>query len=97
MNSEDEAYLSADLDVCQGYVNCVMEADSYFAVGDDGKVRLVRVTVDPADLNNVEAAVSSCPVSALTLTKRTGQELHNGSTKIETAVSSVRRGIGSRA
>jgi ferredoxin len=73
MNAEDDVYLSADLDVCQGYVNCVMEADSYFAVGDDGKVHLLQVAVDPADLNKVETAVSSCPVAALALTKRTGQ------------------------
>lgn len=73
MAAGEEAYLSVDLDVCQGYVNCAMEADAYFAVGDDGKVRLMKTAVDPADRHAVETAVSSCPVAALSLSTRASE------------------------
>ncbi len=73
MATENEVNVAVDLDVCQGYVNCAVEADSYFAIGDNGKVRLLRTAVDPGDLPAVEMAVSSCPVAALSLTRRTSE------------------------
>jgi ferredoxin len=62
-------HLRVDLDLCEGYGNCVFEAEDYFELDDDedGQVRLVRETVDPGDEEMVELAVASCPVSALML------------------------------
>lgn len=61
--------ISADLDVCQGYANCVAGAGDVFDIDDDGVVVLLRTTVDEADRARVEAAARSCPVSALTVTQ----------------------------
>lgn len=61
------AVVRADLDTCLGYANCVVGADDYFDVDDDGVVVLLRVDVSESDRARVEEAVRSCPVSALTL------------------------------
>lgn len=55
----------ADLDKCQGYVCCVMEAGDVFDIDDNGKV--VVLTPHPVDArrDTVEAAIRQCPVSAL--------------------------------
>ncbi len=57
--------LEADLAACQGYANCVVGADDYFDLDDDGKVVMLRLEVPDADLARVTAAARSCPVSAL--------------------------------
>lgn len=70
--------VKADRNTCQGYGNCVMKAPKYFDLDDDGLVFLKRPGVDPTelvqtaeidadDLERVEDAVNSCPVSALTI------------------------------
>jgi ferredoxin len=59
--------LSVDTALCEGYGNCVFEADDYCELEDDGPVRLLRPDVDALDLERVELAVASCPVSALIL------------------------------
>lgn len=59
------AVVRADLDTCLGYANCVVAADDYFDVDDDGAVVLLRVDVPESDRARVEEAVRSCPVSAL--------------------------------
>lgn len=61
------AVVRADLDTCLGYANCVVGADDYFDVDDDGVVVLLRVDVTESDHARVEEAVRSCPVSALKL------------------------------
>ena len=61
------AVVNADLDTCLGYANCVVGADDYFDVDDDGVVVLLRVNVSESDRARVEEAVRSCPVSALKL------------------------------
>ena len=55
----------ADLDACQGYANCVVGADDYFDIDDDGVVVLLRAEVADIDRGRVEEAARSCPVSAL--------------------------------
>lgn len=55
----------ADLAACQGYANCVVGAEDYFDIDDDGKVVLLKVTVPDGDLKRVTEAARSCPVSAL--------------------------------
>lgn len=59
------AVVKADLDVCQGYANCVMDASDYFDLDDDGVVIVLRSDVPDSERARVEAAVNSCPVSAL--------------------------------
>jgi ferredoxin len=60
--------ISASLDKCQGYANCVVEAEDFFDIDDTGKVVLLQPEVTRAsDFNVVEAGVRSCPVAALSL------------------------------
>lgn len=59
--------LSVDVDLCEGYGNCVFEADDYCELSDDGVVHLLRTEVSAEDVARVELAVASCPVSALLL------------------------------
>ena len=59
--------LRADLGACQGYANCVLAAGGYFDLSDDGEVVVLRPEVADEDLADVQAAVNSCPVSALAL------------------------------
>ena len=59
------AVVKADLEACQGYANCVVGADEYFDIDDDGVVILLRTEVPESDRARVEEAARSCPVSAL--------------------------------
>lgn len=59
------ATIKADLCACQGYANCVVGAEDYFDIDDDGKVVMLRLEVSEADRKRVEEAARSCPVSAL--------------------------------
>ncbi len=59
--------VKADLSVCQGYANCVMEAPDIFDIGDEGVVVVLRAEITEADRERADAAVRSCPVSALSL------------------------------
>ncbi|MBD0863042.1 ferredoxin [Gordonia sp. zg691] len=64
------AVLKVDLSACQGYANCVVGADDYYDLDDDGLVVLLQATVEEADRARVEAAAKSCPASALWLEDR---------------------------
>ena len=57
--------VKADLEACQGYANCVVGADDYFDIDDDGVVVVLKAIVPEADRARVEEAVRCCPVSAL--------------------------------
>lgn len=57
--------VKADLDLCQGYANCVMEAPRFFEVDDDGVVVVLKDEFVEEERMRVEAAVRSCPVRAL--------------------------------
>lgn len=59
------ATIKADLGACQGYANCVVGAEDYFDIDDDGKVVMLRLEVTETDRKRVEEAARSCPVSAL--------------------------------
>ena len=39
------AVVKADLEACQGYANCVVGADDYFDIDDDGVVVLLKTEV----------------------------------------------------
>lgn len=57
----------ADLNACQGYVCCVIEAPEIFDVDDDGKVRVLQVNPSGDQQSELAAAVRSCPARALSL------------------------------
>lgn len=59
------ATVIADLTLCQGYANCVVAADDYFDIDDDGLVVLLQTEVPDGERARVDAAARSCPVSAL--------------------------------
>lgn len=59
------AVVKADLEACQGYANCVVGADDYFDIDDDGIVVLLKTHVPEGERGRVEEAAMSCPVSAL--------------------------------
>jgi ferredoxin len=57
--------LKADLEVCQGYANCVEVAPDDFDVSDEGKVIVVREDFSDEERPLFEEAVRSCPMNAL--------------------------------
>lgn len=59
--------IEANLSLCQGYANCVIEADDVFDVDDEGAVVLLVNEIEESDRDRVEAAARSCPVNALTV------------------------------
>lgn len=60
--------VSVAVDTCQGYANCVIEADAIFDIDDDtGKATVLQATV-PAELaDDARRAAESCPVEAITI------------------------------
>lgn len=61
--------VAADLDACQGYLNCLTEAPDLFDVDDDGKVVVLDVEPPESQRVRAQAAVRACPARALTLTE----------------------------
>ena len=59
--------VTADLGLCQGYGNCVMNAPGVFDLDETGIVTVLTSNVDDSDVERVRAAVAACPVSALSL------------------------------
>lgn len=57
----------ADLERCQGYVCCVMEAGDFFDIDDDGKVVVLVSEPETGQLPLIESAIRQCPVAALAL------------------------------
>lgn len=61
------ARLRADYQLCQGYANCVTTAPDAFDIDDDGAVVLLKDELSEQERPRLEAAVRSCPVSALSI------------------------------
>ena len=59
--------LKADVAACQGYASCVIAADDYFDIDDDGLVVLLAAEVPEADRERVDRAARGCPAAALRL------------------------------
>lgn len=59
--------LSASFPECKGYANCVVAADDFLDLDDDGIVVILEDQVEEHERSRVEAAVRSCPVAALRL------------------------------
>jgi ferredoxin len=63
--------VTVDLDSCQGYVCCVMEAPEVFDVGEaTGKAVLLQAEPDESLRAGVEAAARACPARAITVEDR---------------------------
>lgn len=61
-----------DLQRCQGYVCCVMEAPGVFDIDDDaGKAVLLREEPEESVRERVEAAARACPTSAISVSPET--------------------------
>ena len=60
-------HLIADIESCDGYGTCVVQAPDYLGLGDDGLVQVLVEEVADGDSDRVEMAVAACPVSALSL------------------------------
>lgn len=57
-----------DLNTCQGYANCVVEAPDLFDVDDEsGKAVVLLEEVDASLADDAQRAVDNCPVSAITI------------------------------
>lgn len=60
--------VAVDLDTCQGYANCVVEADAIFDIDDETGKAVVLVETLPEDLaEDARRAVDSCPVDAISI------------------------------
>jgi ferredoxin len=57
----------ADLELCQGYANCINVAPDVFDLNDDDQVLLLKASFDASDKPRIEDAVHGCPVSALAI------------------------------
>lgn len=58
-----------DLDRCQGYANCVLEADQVFDIDDATGQAVALLPVIPAGVaDEVRRAAASCPVQAIAVT-----------------------------
>lgn len=61
------ATITAELSLCQGYANCMVEAPDHFDLSDDDNVEILDAHPSATDLPIVRAAVKSCPARALKL------------------------------
>jgi ferredoxin len=59
--------LKVDRGLCEGYANCVFQAEDVFDLGEDNIVSLLKTEISEADRVRIEEAVESCPVAALSL------------------------------
>lgn len=59
--------VKADYEACQGYANCVAAAPDAFDIDDDGVVVVLKAGVPEQERPQLEEAVRSCPMNALTL------------------------------
>lgn len=58
-----------ELDKCEGYANCLMEAGRVFDIGDATGQAIVLLPDVPAELaDDVRRAEASCPARAIVLT-----------------------------
>jgi len=58
----------ADLETCQGYANCVVEAPDVFDIDEStGKVVVLEASPQPGMEADARRAVAACPVKALSV------------------------------
>ncbi len=60
--------VSVDLATCQGYANCVVEAEAIFDIDDETDKAVVLIETVPEGLaDDARRAADSCPVAAITI------------------------------
>lgn len=59
--------ITADVEICQGYGNCIAKDPQHFDLDGDGLVVVLSETVADDERETAAAAVRSCPVAALGL------------------------------
>lgn len=67
MRDSPELTVSANLDLCDGYGECVKAAPDYFELDDDGFVTVKKTDVPEEAEGRVIGAVTRCPKSVFTL------------------------------
>jgi ferredoxin len=60
-------FISANVEACDGYGNCVFAAPAYFDIGSDGSVKVLQDEIADGDRPMVEHAVAECPAAALAI------------------------------
>lgn len=59
---------SVDLNTCQGYANCVVEAPDIFDIDEETEKAVVLLDEFDASLaDDAQRAVDNCPVSAISI------------------------------
>jgi ferredoxin len=59
--------ITAELEVCQGFANCSMNAPDLFDLDENDVVVLLREEIADDELAHADQAVRACPVTALKL------------------------------
>lgn len=60
--------VSVDLELCQGYANCLLEGPSLFDISDETDKAIVLNETPGEDLRGqAEASVRGCPARAITI------------------------------
>jgi ferredoxin len=60
-------HIRADVNLCQGYGNCIASAGELFDLSDTDVVEVLRPEVGEDERGRAVAAARSCPVSAITI------------------------------
>ncbi len=63
--------IALDTDLCQGHAVCVSEVPEVFAIGDDGKVKLLDEHPDPTLNARIRAASRYCPTRTIRVIEKT--------------------------
>jgi ferredoxin len=77
--------ISASVEACDGYGNCVFAAPGYFDIGSDGTVKVLRDEIADGDRPMVEHAVAECPASALAIVPAATSEVAAPTTQRESS------------
>lgn len=60
--------INVDMDKCQHYGQCVLEAPEIFKLNNDDKLEYLA-EADDSQMANVEAAMDVCPMQAIFIVK----------------------------
>lgn len=60
--------INVDMEKCQHYGQCVLEAPEIFKLNNDDKLEYFA-EADDSQMSNVEAAMDVCPMQAIFITK----------------------------
>ncbi|MFG1951094.1 ferredoxin [Micromonospora sp. NPDC048830] len=56
-----------DLNLCQGFANCVMVAPDFFDIDENNKALALGETFPDSDLADLRESAESCPAGAIRL------------------------------